>query len=191
MDITPEEAQTALQDIQLARAIARNVFADFGYFLVLWGTIWTTGFLACQFLSQWVGLIFIVMIVSGMVGSSIIGIVLGGRVRAVPGSQMAFINSRLGIFNAVLYCFAALWVSIFLHSSSFQQIGILWITVVMFGTIITGAWLQQSALIGFGIGVTFISMIGYFVLPHYLWLWVALFSGLPLLGMGILMVKKK
>ncbi len=189
MNITPDEAQTALEDIRSTTATAQNVLNNFAYFLVLWGAIWALGFLVCQFVSQWVSWILIVMLVLGMGGSSVVGITQGERVRMVPGSRMAFVGSRLGMFYGVLYSFAALW--LFLFSRTLLQVGILWITVVMFGTIIAGVWLQQPVSIGFGIGVTVMSVIGYYLLPHYFWLWVAVFAGLPLIVMGTSVLRKK
>jgi hypothetical protein len=36
-------------------------------------------------------------------------------------------------------------------------------------------------LIGRGVAVTLLSTLGYWLLQHYSWLWVAVFAGLPLI----------
>jgi hypothetical protein len=189
VNITPEEAQAALNDIQKATAKARNFINTWANYMLLWGVIWTIGFLATQFLPQLVIWIWIVMVIIGMVGSAILGIKQGRSMRLTPGSHAAFVNSRIGIFFGVLYAFAILWLTIFPLTPI--QIGMLWITVVMFGSIIAGAWLQEPVSIGVGIGITIMSILGYYVFPHYFWLWAAVFAGLPLVGISIYYLRQK
>jgi hypothetical protein len=189
MNITPEEAQAALNDIQDASTKARNVVNTWAYYMLLWGAIWTIGFLATQFQPHWVTGIWIVMVVIGMAGSAILGITQSGRMRPTPGSHVAFISSRLGIFYGVLYCFAILWLIIFPLTP--MQIGILWITVVMFGSIIASSWIHEPLSIIVGVGITIISVVGYYLLPQYFWVWSAVFAGLPLIGVSIYYLRKQ
>lgn len=189
MNITPEEAQAALNDIQDASTKARNVMKMWAYNMLLWGIVWTFGFLATQVKVQWATGIWIVMVVIGMVGSAIIGIIQGGRIRPTPGSHSAFIGSRLGIFYGVLYGFAILWLIIFPLNA--MQIGILWITLVMFGTIIAGSWIHEPLAIIEGVGITCLSVVGYYLLPEYFWVWAAVFAGLPLVGISIYYLRKQ
>ena len=189
MNITPEEAQAALHDIQQARATACSILRFFAYDMLLWGGVWTVGFLASQFQPQLIIWIWVVMVTIGVVGSAIIGSVQGRRVRATPGSHSAFVGSRLGIFYGTLYGFAILWLTIFPLTS--LQIGMLWITVVMFSFIISGVWLRQSTSIGLGVGITLMSVLGYYLVPHYFWLWSAVFAGLPLFGTGMYLLRKR
>jgi hypothetical protein len=189
MNITPEEAQAALNDIQDASTKARNVANTWAYYTLLWGVLWTIGFIATQFQPQLAIWIWIVMVCIGMVGSAILGFIQGGRMRPAPGSHAAFVNSRIGIFFGVLYAFAILWLIIFPLTS--LQIGMLWITVVMFGSIIAGVWLREPLSIGMGVGITLMSVVGYYLLPHYFWLWAAIFAGLPLIGVSIYYLRQK
>ena len=189
MNITPEEALAALNDIQHTTKVARNVFNIWAYHMLVWGIVWTTGFLATQFRPQWINWIWTVMVVCGIVGSAITGITQGKRIRLAPGSRLSFISSRLGIFYGVLYCFTILWLIIFPLTS--LQVGLLWITIVMFGYIIAGIWLQQPLFIGIGIGVTLTSVVGYYLLPHYFWLWAAIFAGLPLIVVGLYSLRQR
>src|SRR5437660_969627 len=189
MDITPEEAQASLNDIRNLTTKARTVHRFLAYYMLLWGIVWTLGFLATQFELQLVNWIWGVMIFAGMIGSAILGATQGGQMRAVPGSQTAFLSSRFGIFNGVLYAFAILWLIVF--SLTPLQVAMLWITVTMFSAIIAGVWLRVPASIWLGVGVTIMSLLGYYLLPHYFWFWAAIFAGLPLVGMGIYGLRQK
>ncbi|MDQ2717563.1 MAG: hypothetical protein M3Z08_21940 [Chloroflexota bacterium] len=189
MNITPEEAQAALNDIQQASTKARSFLHISAYYALLWGAVWTSGFLATQLRPQLINWIWIVMIIIGIVGSAIFGSTQGTRMRAAPGSREAFIGSRLAMFYGMLYGFAILWLILF--PLSYLQIGMFWITVTMFGYIISGIWFQQSLFIAFGVGITLMSVLGYYLLPHYFWLWAAVFAGLPLIGMGLYFLRHK
>lgn len=189
MNITPQEAQEALSNIQHARTKANSLFNMWAYQMLLWGIVWTVGFLATQIQPHLVNWIWGVMLAIGFIGSAIIGYIKGPQMRMAPGSHAAFLSSRLGIFYGVLYAFAVLWLIIFPLSS--MQVSMLWITVVMFGSIVAGVWLQESTSIWLGVGVTLASLIGYYLLPAYFWLWAAVFAGLPLIGVSIYWMRKR
>jgi hypothetical protein len=189
MNITPEEAQTALNDIQHATRTAQNVFNIWAYHMLIWGIAWTAGFLISQFQFQWINWIWIVLVVAASASSGILGAIQGRRMRIVPGSQAAFISSRLGMFYGVLYGFIILWLILF--SLTAVQVLMLWITATMFGYISAGLWFRQMSYVVLGVGITFMSVIGYYLLPHYFWLWSAVFAGLPLVCTGIYFLRRK
>jgi hypothetical protein len=189
MNITPEEAQTALNDIQHASRAAQNVFNTWAYHMLSWGIVWVIGFLLSQFLFRWINWIWIVLVVAGIVSSSILGTMQGRRMRMAPGSQAAFISSRLGMFYGVLYGFIILWLILF--SLTAVQVSMLWTTATMFGYISAGLWFRQMSYVVLGVGVTFMSVIGYYLLPHYFWLWSAVFAGLPLVCVSIYFLRRK
>jgi hypothetical protein len=72
-----------------------------------------------------------------------------------------------------------------------MQSTLLWITVVMFAAIITGVWLREPVLIGCGMAVTVLSTLGYWLIPQYFWLWVAVFAGLPLIGVSVYLWRRR
>ncbi|MBA2396197.1 MAG: hypothetical protein H0V70_26015 [Ktedonobacteraceae bacterium] len=189
MNITPEEAQAALNDIQHATRTAQNAFNIWAYHMLIWGSVWVICFLISQFQPQWIPVTWTVMVLCGIVGSAVVGMVQGRRTRTAPGSRAAFIGSRLGIFYGVLYCFIILWLIIFPLTP--PQVALLWITVVMFGYINAGLWLQQPTAIVLGVAVTCMSVIGYYLLPNYFWLWSAVFAGLPLVCLGTYLLRRK
>jgi hypothetical protein len=189
MNITPEEAQAALDNIRQATTKAQSIAHFWAYYLLLWGIVWTVGFLASQWQPQFIGWIWGIVVMGGMIGSAFLGITQGGRMRSTPGSRTAFIGKQLGIFNGVLYGFAILWLIIF--SLTPHQIAMLWVTIVMFSSIISGAWLRVPLSIGLGIGVTALSVLGYYLFPSFFYLWEAIFAGFPLVVMSIYYLRQR
>lgn len=185
MNVTPEEAQEALAAIQQTTVKTRRGLAYYAYQQILWGLLWLVGFLVSQFVQpamlNWV---WIAIPILGMIGSALMGISQGRRMRVTPDSRLAFISSRVGIFFGSLYGFGIVWFVI-LQPLNSLQIALFWITLVMFGYIVAGAWLRISLLIGIGVGVTVMSLLGYYLLPGYFYLWSAMFAGGTLLGSGI------
>jgi hypothetical protein len=99
------------------------------------------------------------------------------------------VQTRLPIFYGVLYLFFLLWqvaLPLTARDSAF-----LWITVIMLAAIVTGLWLQESVLIGCGVGITVLSALGYWLVPQYFWMWIAVFAGLPLIGVSIYLWKRQ
>jgi len=185
MNVTPEEAQEALAAIQQTTVKMRRGLAYYAYQQILWGLLWFAGFLVSQFVQpatlNWV---WIAIPILGVIGSALMGISQGRRMRVTPDSRLAFISSRVGIFLGSLYGFGNIWFVVF-QPLRVLQIVLFWITLVMFGYIVAGAWLRISLLIGIGVGVTVMSLLGYYLLPGYFYLWSAVFAGGTLLGSGI------
>lgn len=185
MNVTPEEAQEALAAIQQTTVKTRRGLAQYAYQQVVWGLLWFVGFLVSQFVQPaMLNWIWIAVPIVGAIGSGIVGISQGRRMRVTPDSRLAFISSRVGIFFPILYVFGVMWFVIFQPLNALQ-IALFWITLVMFSYVVAGAWLRTPLLIGIGVGVTVMSLLGYYLLPGYFYLWSALFAGGTLLGSGI------
>jgi len=189
MDISREEAQEALGAIDDATKTSRALLRSWivGVFVV--GVIWTVSFAASQFLPEtplW-----------SMSESFLVGIAFAiywGRrrliaIRVAPQSRLALLHARLAVFYGVLYLFFMLWQIVLLRTA--MESALLWITVIMFAGIITGVWLKEPVLIGCGIAVTVLSTLGYWLIPNYFWLWVAVFAGLPLIGVSLYLWKRR
>ncbi|GHO69676.1 hypothetical protein KSC_085680 [Ktedonobacter sp. SOSP1-52] len=189
MHITPDEAQAALNDIEDAAKQARHLVNTWAYFMLLWGVVWTLGFLVTQFALSLIVWIWSVMLLVGMGGSMILGILQGQRTRPAPGAQSTRDSTLYGIFNGVLYGFVLLWV--LLIPLKPLHIGLLWITAEMMSAIMAGIWLRQPLSLVLGIGVTLITIVGYLLLPGYFWAWSALFAGLPLIIVGISFLRRR
>jgi hypothetical protein len=70
-------------------------------------------------------------------------------------------------------------------------LAMLWITVVMLATITTGILLQQRLFIIVGVAITVMASIGYWAVPQYFWLWVAVFAGAPLIGVSLYLLRRR
>jgi len=185
MNVTPEEAQEALAAIQQTTVKTRRGLAQYAYQQIVWGLLWFVGFLVSQFVQPAVlNWVWIAVPIVGAIGSAIVSISQGRRMRVTPDSRLAFISSRVGIFFPILYVFGVMWFVIFQPLNALQ-IALFWITLVMFSYVVAGAWLRTPLLIGIGVGVTVMSLLGYYLLPGYFYLWSALFAGGTLLGSGI------
>jgi hypothetical protein len=157
--------------------------------MLVCGAWWTLFFPITQFQPQPYYPEWSEIIVIGVVSSILFGRMRGRDLRLAPGSHAAFINMRLGISFAALYSFFILWKLIFPLTP--VQMTLLWITVVMLACIIAGVWLRETLAISLGVAVTLMSVLGYYLLPHYFWLWVAVFAGLPLIGAGIYFLRRR
>lgn len=184
MDITPEEAQSALNDIQRlgtrARQMGGNIAASY---MLVWGVVWTIGFSSSQFFARWIIWILVGTLIVGITGSAILGSRQGKTTRLAPGSREAFVSAQVGIFQGILYGFAILWLIVF--HLTLVQVGMLWITTFTLGSIVSGFWFRQKLPIIGGIIITLVLTTGYYLFPQYFWLWAAVSAGLPLVGLGL------
>jgi hypothetical protein len=183
VNISRDEAQAALDSIQDARKVPQALLRSWVVSIFVVGVIWTISFAASQFLPEtplW-----------SLSQTFLVGIafsVYWGRrhitaIRAAPQSHLAFVQTRLPIFYGILYLFFLLW-QITLPLTA-RDSAFLWITVIMLAAIVTGLWLQEAVLIGCGVGITVLSALGYWLVPQYFWMWIAVFAGLPLIGVSI------
>ena len=45
--------------------------------------------------------------------------------------------------------------------------------------------------IGLGVGITVVSVLGYYLLPSYFYLWEAVFAGLPLVAVSVYYLRQR
>lgn len=183
MSISPTEAEEALEAIQIMVKKTRRAISNSGAyaFLIIWGVVWLIGFLGSQFLPADIGGYFwIVMDVLGGVVSAIIGMRLGKNIRS---SKTTISGKQIGIFWLLvfLYCGAALWVS---GITEGKQLAMLIILFVMLG------WMAMGLLLSFysvwtGLALTGLALIGYFFLPNFFYLWMAILGGGGMIFMGL------
>jgi hypothetical protein len=189
MDISRKEAQQAFDTDEDATNASRSLLASWAVGVFVVGVIWTVTFAASQFLPEnplWsLGETFLVGIA--------FAIYWGQRrmtaIRVAPQSRLAFQYTRLAMFYGILYLFFLLWQITLLRTA--MASALLWITVIMFAAIITGVWLREPVLIGCGVAVTALTTLGYWLLPQYFWLWIAVFAGLPLIAVSIYLWRRR
>ncbi len=178
MNITPEEAQASLATIAQTTNKTRKAYGYNGYFLILWGLIWFFGFLANQYLSGTaIGWTWAVLSTVGWVASTILGIKQDRQIRSSVGP-------RIGFFYMALIVFTLLSLFI-LQPLSERQIVMFVIIVIMFGGVVAGILTRSVSTIIGCVSVTALALFGYYVLPSYFYLWVAIFCGLTMAAIGL------
>lgn len=178
MDMTPEEAQASLAAVQhMTLQTQKALYREAGYFPIIWGLVWLGGFLSSQFLqSAAVITTWVVLILLGGIASGIIGARLGKRVRSKT-------EARVGIFFGALICYTYLWVWV-AHPLSLMQIELLVTLAIMFGFVGMGLWVRSSFAIAMGLAVSVLALAGFYALPAYFGIWMAVLGGCTFIGAG-------
>jgi hypothetical protein len=180
MNVSPEEAREALATIRQVTAQTNKASAvGSAPFLLVWGLVWIIGFLASQFISSStiVGGIWGGLTVVGVAASAAQGVRLGRQVRTASGARIAaFFWALLG------YTALCLWI---VRPLAGAQLALLIVLAIMFGYVVLGLWLGVAPLVGFGLVEGTLALLGYYVLPAYFALWMAVVGGGALLGSGI------
>jgi hypothetical protein len=180
MHVSPEEAQESLAAIRQTRARMHKLAGINGYYLVIWGLAWFFGCLSSQFLPDKAWIVWALSCTIGWILSAIIGAYQGRQTRAA-------INARVGFFYLALFGFAALWF-ILMQPASAKQDALFIITLFMFGGVVAGIMARViSSIIG-SLSVAVLAVIGYYLLPAYFFLWAAIFCGLTMVGIGLVLL---
>jgi len=175
MNISPDEAEEALDAIRKTMQKSRHSFASSGayIFLLITGTIWLVGFLSTQFLSGavveyiWIGM--------SLVGSAL-SILLGTRMgRRVRGATADTSVKRASLFWLLLvfYGMAAIAIA---RPTDGKQITMFVILFIMLGQLAMGLLLSFSA-VWWALPVTALALVGYFLLPGFFYLWMGILGG--------------
>jgi len=183
MNISPEEAEEALNAIQTVMQKTRRSISSSGAykFLILWGAIWSLGFLGSQFLpAQVAQYTWIVLDVIG----GLISIFIGIRMKAgLHSSSSKTSGRRIGLFWLLLflYCYAAVAIVWPVDSKQLAMM------IILFSTV---GWVAMGLLLSFasvwwGLGLFLISLVGYFLIPDIFFLWMAIWGGGGLITLGI------
>ncbi len=178
MNITPEEAQASLAAIAQTRGKTRKAYGYSGYYLILWGLVWFFGFLSNQYLAgNAVGWIWAVLGTVGWITSAVLGINQDRQIRSTIGP-------RIGFFFLALTGFTILSL-IILQPLSVRQGVMFLIIAITFGGVVSGILIRSvSTIIGCLVVLAF-ALFGYYVLSPYFYLWVAIFCGLTMVGIGL------
>jgi hypothetical protein len=183
MNISPTEAEEALAAIQtMVRKTQRAISKSGAYaFLIVWGFVWMFGFLASHFVhNETVGYIWMGLDILGGVLSAIIGIRMDRNIRspsaAASGRRIAWFWMLL-----FLYCTAAIGVAWPIDG---QKLAMFIILFVMIGWMAMGL-LLSFASIWWGLAITALALVGYFLLPDIFYLWMAILGGGGMIALGV------
>src|SRR6202035_2327287 len=143
-DIDAREAASALSDIEsIVQRVRQSTIYNFAsLMLILWGALIFAGNIACEFWPRQGGYIWIAVNVLGCAGSFAVG-TFESRRRSVRHFDLRILWSvALGHFTP-------------------RQLGAFWPTYFMMIYTIAGLWVGP-AFVAIGLGVTVLTMIGYF-----------------------------
>ena len=185
MNVSQEDARESLTAIKATSDHTRKVVAA-SYasgLLILWGLIWVVAFISVHFYPRRAPYIFNTLNAVGIVGTILICRKWPARAATkTPASDK--ILWRIFGFWFLLFAFASLWL-LLLSPAKGIQVSAFLCTVAMFGYVVLGLWLGSYFMVWLGLMVTALTLLGYYVLPGYFYLWMSPMGGGALLGTGI------
>ena len=183
MELSPSEAEQALDTIQsMVKKTRRAVSSSGAYlFLFVWGIIWLIGFACSQFLADAiVGKIWAVLNILGAVLSAVIGIRMSRGVRSTSISPL--LGKRIGLFWLLLWFFCGAAIAVIWPPEP-KQLAMIIILFVMTG------WIAMSLLLSmmsayWGVVFTVLALAAYFLLPDYFYIIMAILGGGGMIALG-------
>jgi len=181
MTIDPREAASALSDIDaVVRRVKQSRFYNLAsLMLIWWGALVAVGYVASHLMPRQAGYVWIAIYLAGIAGSIAIG---------------AFTRARSGVRTFDLRIFAALMLfigfgvlcTLGLAHFNGRQLGTFWPIYFMMAYAIVGLWFG-SAFVVIGLGITALTLIGYFFAGDWFELWMAVVDGGGLMLGGLWM----
>jgi hypothetical protein len=170
MPLSPAEAQTALRDLSVAESASAKLY---GYrhaspHLIVWGMIWIVGYGLTYAKPQWAA-VWPVLVLGGTIASFWIG--WTSKPAGARDYDWRYLATALAVFAYI----AALFV-IMPPRNSMQISAFFPILVALFYSLI-GIWTRGARMLIAGIVVAALTLGGYFLLPQYFLLWMAVVGG--------------
>jgi hypothetical protein len=183
MNVSPNEAEEALAAIQsMAQKTRQSVASSGAYiFLIITGAIWLVGFLATQFLSG--AVVEYIWIGASLLGSALSVLLGTRRGRRVRSTSTASYTKRIGLFWLLLIFYAIAIIAI-VQPADGKQITMLVILFIMIGQLAMGLLLSFSAT-WWALPITALALAGYFLLPGFFYLWMAILVGGGMIALGL------
>jgi hypothetical protein len=181
MSIDPKEAASALSDIEqiVHRVRQSTIYNLASLLLIMWGGLIFAGNIATELWPRQGGYIWIAVNVVGCAGSFALG-AFESRRTSVRGFEL-----RMVAAFALFFAFGILW-SIALGHFTPRQLGAFWPTYFMMVYSVVGLWVG-AAFVAIGLGVTALTVIGYFFSGDAFNLWMAVANGGGLILGGLWM----
>jgi hypothetical protein len=184
MNVSKEEAQASLSSIrnvmiQTHKSIASS-YANPS--LILWGILWIIAFTSTHFFVSHAFEIFLAMTAAGGAGTAVIFIIFRSKAPVRETTQK--IGWRITAFWIFLGVFIAIWLFILAPFNGMQCNAFI-CTEVMFAYIVMGLWFESHFMIILGAALTTATLVGFYILTEYYWLWMALIGGGGIFGTGL------
>ncbi len=183
MNISPNEAEEALESIQkITQKTRKSIAASGAYlFLITTGIIWLVGFLATQFLSADVaGIIWGAASLIGAAVATLFGIRRGSRVRGQSFNTNA---KRASLFWLLLVLYAVAVILVAQPLDGKQQTMLI-VLFIMIGQLSMGILLSFSA-VWWALPITLLALIGYYLFPGIFYLWMGVLVGGTMIAFGL------
>ena len=188
MNISPTEAEEALAAIQKMTRRTRHVISSSGayIFLIYTGMIWLVGFLANQFLpGPQAVMVWAAVSLLGSALSVATGIRMSKRVQ---GPLTGTYGRRINLFWAFLALFCAGVIA------AAQPINGKQLTLIIILFVLVGQC-AMSLVFSFSYGwwtlpVGALALAGYFLIPQYFYLWMAVLVGGPMIVLGLIIRRR-
>ncbi len=171
MTIDPKDAAAALSDIDdvVRRVRQSRVYRLASLLLILWGALTFTGYVASYLWPRYAGYAWIVVDVAGIAGSFAISAI--GYARA----GVRTFDIRMFAAFVLFFAFGFLWTSGLVHFTP-RQLGAFWPIYFMLAYSIVGLWVG-FAFVAIGLGITALTLVGYFFVGPWFELWMAVVNG--------------
>jgi hypothetical protein len=187
--VSKDEALASLAEIQRVVVQTRRTLASGAAapILILWGLIWIVGFADTQFHPDGAGRVWTFLNTGGIAAT--FALRLWRRSVKSPVSNLVLASwCVLMGYGALWIVLVAPWMLPGMGGMSVPPWGMripaFCCTAVMCGYVIMGLWLSRF-YVWLGLGVTAATVIGYYALPHWFSLWMAIFGGGALLAAGL------
>jgi hypothetical protein len=177
--IGPKEAASALSDVEdIAYRVRQSTIYDlYSILMIMWGALTFAGYLATYLSPRHAG-VGPTVYIAGIAGSFVVSAFGYTRTRV-----RAFDFRMLGAFLLfVAFGLFCCWLGHFTP----RQLGTFWPIYFMLAYTIVGLWVGQ-ALVAIGLGITALTLIGYFFVGDAFDLWMAFVNGGGLILGGLWM----
>ena len=178
MPVSKSDAADTLRDIDQTQERSARLY---GYrmaspHLIVWGVIWAIGYTASYARPQWQA-VWPLLIVIGMVASFWFGS------RAKPEAAVKFHWRYAATFAAIAVFISAVFA--ILPPVTGAQTGAFFPILVGFFYTLVGIWSRGARMLITGVALVALTLFGFFYLPQYFALWMAIVGGGGLVLGGI------
>jgi hypothetical protein len=180
--VEPKEAAESLEIIRQARVQTRQAIArsGTGYFFIIWGLVWLLGYLGNQLLGANAGYLWLVLDTFGAVATVLVALRLARRVRGPHGWRMGLVWLAIIGYGVLFF-----WV---VRPSSAERAIVFASLFIAFAYVLVGLW-TSPPLTYLGLGLTGLTLVGWFLFPAYLGYWLAFVGGGGMVAVGLLMLR--
>ncbi len=181
MSIDRQQAASALSDIDaiVRRVRQSRIYSLASLMLILWGALTAVGYVATWLSPRNGGAVWTAIYVAGIAGSFVIG-----KYDHARDGIRTFDMRMLAAF-CLFIAFGVFCSSVLGHFTP-RQLGTFWPIYFMLVYSIAGLWVGY-AFVAIGLGITALTLIGYFFAGDWFELWMALIDGGGLMLGGLWM----